>query len=338
MGDQYSDIDRLIGLYLSQRASVHEKEALERWLQASPANREVFEQIKSVWLSAADTPLSSEAKQVRERIWKAGTESVQNTKPTVHRVLDLVYLGKVAAIFILFLLGAGLFSYWVQENPALILPPPVALIEVNNPSGQRSFHTLADGTEVWLNAESSLKYPEKFSDTLRFIQLDGEAFFAVAKDRQRPFIVEAAGIQTQALGTAFNIHSYPEDDTVQIALLEGKVRIQSNEQAQTAILSPGEVLLAARDHTDFHRKPFNYENTFGWKEGILIFDGADFNSFRTAIERWYGVEVTVTGNPPADWHLRARYQQEDLRHVLRDVSFNKHLRFSLEDDQVLLTF
>jgi ferric-dicitrate binding protein FerR (iron transport regulator) len=231
-----------------------------------------------------------------------------------------------------------MFSYLIKEKPPTSSPIAVSLIEIKNPAGQRSAYTLPDGTQVWMNAASSLVYPEKFVDTMRLIHLQGEAFFEVVKDPQRPFFVEAAGTRTQALGTAFNINAYPEDDTVKIALLEGKVRVQSADQIQTAILSPGEELLAPKDNTAFSRQQFNYISTFGWKEGILIFDGADFASFRSAIEKWYGVKVETKGALPLDWNIRARYQYEDLRHVLRDICFNKNIKFELDDKKVLITF
>jgi ferric-dicitrate binding protein FerR (iron transport regulator) len=211
-------------------------------------------------------------------------------------------------------------------------------VEKLNPAGQRSNHRLPDGTEVWLNAESRLTYPEKFDDTLRRVQLTGEAFFEVAKDPQRPFIVEAGGIKTQALGTAFNIHAYPEEDITKIALLEGKVRVQNANSVQTTLLSPGEELLISNKNSDISTQPFNYESTFGWKEGILIFEGADFISFMSTIEEWYGVDVKVKGTPPTDWHIRARYQNENLEHILRDICFNKSIKFELHDKNVLIIF
>jgi ferric-dicitrate binding protein FerR (iron transport regulator) len=103
-------------------------------------------------------------------------------------------------------------------------------------------------------------------------------------------------------------------------------------------LSPGEELLAPKDQRSFSRQQFNYESTFGWKEGILLFDGADFAGFRSAIEKWYGVKVEIRGTPPVDWQIRARYQHEDLRHVLRDICFNKSIKFELHDKNVLITF
>lgn len=337
MNYHYPDIDRLISLYLSHRASESEKRELEEWLRASAVNREVFERLKKIWSMSSHDGYHADMDKVRDQIWIAGTEQQHRVKAPVQRTVDVFFWSKVAATFLIFLLGAWLLSYLNKENT--VLPPEtVAMVEKVTPPGCRLAHRLPDGTKVWLNAGSSLYYPEKFADALRLVHLIGEAFFEVAKDQQRPFIVESANIRTQALGTAFNIHAYPEGHIIKIALLEGKVRVQDVDQLQTTILSPGEELLIPKDNTDFSRQHFSYENTFGWKEGILIFDGADFDSFRSTIEKWYGVKVEVKGTPPVDWHIRARYQDENLRHVLRDICFNKNIKFDLHDKNVLITF
>src|SRR5690606_25341873 len=121
---------------------------------------------------------------------------------------------------------------------------------------------------------------------------------------------------------------------IKVALLEGKVRIQNNIQSQLALLSPGEELYASKNTNKFSKLKFNHENTFGWKDGILIFDGIDFTTFCRTIERWYGVKVEVMGKAPDDWELRARYQREDLTHILRDISFNKNINFEIQDRKV----
>lgn len=332
------NVDRLISRYLSHLASPSERQELEEWLQASPMNREVFEQLKKIWYTSPNVELKADRSALRDRLWQAVTKRPLPARP----VFNTFYWSKVAASFLILLVGMGLFSYLIKESisseVSVALPPAVAWVEKTNLAGQKSVHRLPDNTQVWLNAESSLMYPEKFADTLRLVQLQGEAFFEVAPDQQRPFVVEAAETRTQALGTAFNIHAYPEDSVVTIALWEGKVQVQKVEQVQNTILSPGNELLIAKDKEAFELQLFNYERTLGWKEGILIFDGADFTEFRQAIERWYGVKVAVAGMVPTNWRIQARYQREDLRHVLRDISFNKNIKFELKDKNVLITF
>ncbi|MEX0884580.1 MAG: DUF4974 domain-containing protein, partial [Cyclobacteriaceae bacterium] len=93
-----------------------------------------------------------------------------------------------------------------------------------------------------------------------------------------------------------------------------------------------------RGNGQFTRKKYDFESSFGWKEGILIFNGNDFTGFSQLIQRWYGVDLHFNGAPPSDWSIRARYKNESLRHVLRDICFNKNIEFELTNKNVVLTF
>ena len=334
MNDPQPDIDRLISLYLRQRASERERRQLMRWAQESPHNRRVLDRLEEIWRASPDRELPAHWQPLRDEIWHAGTKQRPARVPRSSRTS---YWGKVAAVFFIFLGGLAWLWYSINQQP--VSPPePIARVEKVNPAGQHSTHRLPDGTRVSLNAASRLEYPERFADTLRLVRLVGEAFFDVAQDAQRPFVVAAAGTRTQALGTAFSIRAYPEDDTIEVALLEGKVRVRTNDRLQAATLSPGEALQVTDNPQRVSRRPFNYERTLGWKDGLLVFDGTDFATFRRTIEKWYGVRVAVRGTPPTDWQVRARYRREDLRHVLRDISFNKSINFELNDKNVLLIF
>jgi transmembrane sensor len=335
------DIDHLISLYLSNHASESQKQELEQWINASEANREVFEHIKKIWSEPAEVKVDSFIKKKRDAIWAAGTGEKKIKKPAAS-VVDINYWSKIAATFLIVFMSSWLVYQLTIPNKFFklaVVSDAIAIIKKENPAGQKSMHILPDGTQVWLNAESSLTFPEIFSDSLRLVKLTGEAYFEVAHNANKPFIVEAHGTRTEALGTAFNIQAYPEDERVKVALLEGKVRVQDLSKAQTSILSPGEELFVSNDGAEFTIHQFDYEKTFGWKQGILIFDGVDFETFCKIIEKWYGVTVKVKGAPKTDWNIRARYKSENLKEVvLRDISFNKNFKFELRDKELLIIF
>lgn len=276
---------------------------------------------------------------VRDRIWASAVEEVSPVETIAPASATKFRWLKAAAIFILILMGGWLYSILVKTDEPVVATA-VVWLEKSNPKGQRSSHMLPDGTKVWLNVASRLYFPEEFSDTLRQVRLVGEAFFDVVKNPKKPFIVETEGLTTSVLGTSFNINAYPESREIKVALLEGKVQVQNTgpSEVQTSVLAPGEELLAPKDYSTFIKQPFRYENTFGWKEGILIFDGVDFASFRKTIENWYGVNVELKGSAPRDWSVRARYQRAPLEHVLQDISFNKNMNFVIKDKTVVITF
>src|SRR5690606_20676424 len=179
---------------------------------------------------------------------------------------------------------------------------------------------------------------EEFSDTLRRVKLLGEGFFEVSKDADRAFVGETEGFNTLGLGTSFNVHAYPEDPEIKVALPAGRVRAHNRDLGQTSGLVPGGELRAPKDNSAFSKRAFDYEKTFGWKEGILVFDGANFQTFRKTIEKWYGVKVELQGTAPVNWNIRARYQRASLPHVLEDISFNKDLKYDIKDRVVSITF
>ena len=332
------DIDHLIILYLSNRASEDEKKEFEHWVDASEDNKEIFEHIKKIWSQPSKVRVSDELIEKRDKIWDQGIRHSQVKK--MASKVDMLYWTKIAATILILFISSSIV-FWIGTENKLYeteqLPEPVALIQKQNPAGQKSMHMLPDGTQVWLNAESSLIFPEVFSDTLRLVKLTGEAYFEVAHSKSRPFIVETSENKIEALGTSFNIKAYPEEHITKVALLEGKVSVQ-DQKMQVTILMPGEELFISKNGGEPTTYHFNYEKTFGWKQGILIFDGVDFKTFCSMIEKWYGVKIEIHGQPKIDWDLRARYINQNLRFLLRDISFNKNFQYELNDKKLLIKF
>lgn len=336
MDPHHPDIDLLISRYLSRQASPADMEILEDWLDASQHNRETLQRLEKIW----GMPLSDEyitgTERIRDQIWAAGTEEERVGKMEIHRMLFVSRGLKIAAVVILLLTGAW-FSTEFLKDRSVMLPKSMVWFEKVNYSGQRSSHLLPDGTKVWMNTESRLTFPEQFSDTLRQVQLVGEAYFEVATNDKIPFVVTTAEVSTLVLGTSFNVRAYPEEHVIKVAVLEGKVKVHAGQNEGMVIL-PGDEIVARKDDLNLTKQAFQYISSFGWKEGVLVFDGVGFNEFRHSLEKWYGVKVEVHGNVPADWSIRARYRRESLQHVLEDISFNKNMAFQLKGKKVSITF
>src|SRR5690606_29053557 len=200
-----------IGRYLSRKASPTEKEALEEWLNAFPQNRETLARLEAIWGMPLSDEYSTRMEGIRDQIWAAGLGEEPTHKKQLHRKLFAHRWLKIAAVLVLLLTGAW-FSTTVIDGRRAMTSKSVAWTEKVNQAGQRSSHLLPDGTKVWLNVESRMSFPEQFSDTLRQVQLVGEAYFEVAKDEKKPFVVNTADISTVVLGTSFSVRAYPEDD------------------------------------------------------------------------------------------------------------------------------
>ena len=208
-----------------------------------------------------------------------------------------------------------------------------------NPSGQKSQIMLPDGTKVWLNADSKLTFPEKFNDSVRFVELTGEAFFDVAEDTSRSFSVKTGEISTTALGTSFNISAFNPEENVKVCLVTGKVKVSHPNAADTLIfLEEG---LAVEFSESFKLSKvfkFDINRTLAWKNGTIIFEDDSFDEFIQKIERWYGVEVTTYGTAAQDWDLNAEFSNTYLKNILDNVSYAKDFKYELNDKELTIWF
>ena len=181
---------------------------------------------------------------------------------------------------------------------------------IETPKGGKYQINLPDGTKVWLNAASSLRYPTKFSGSTRMVELTGEGYFEVASlnskneasadktARRIPFIVKSGMQEVQVLGTHFNINSYKDEGSIKTTLLEGRVRVvraaaKTSASPEGVVLKPGEQSQLA-DHA-INVKEVDTESIIAWKQGDFIFDGDDLKSIMRKVARWYDVEVFYKG-------------------------------------------
>ncbi|MDR6546487.1 ferric-dicitrate binding protein FerR (iron transport regulator) [Chryseobacterium rhizosphaerae] len=155
--------------------------------------------------------------------------------------------------------------------------------------------TLSDGTKVWLNAESSLKYPTTFTGKDRYVELQGEGYFEVAHDKAKPFIVASNGQQVKVLGTRFNINSYPNEPTVRTTLISGRVELMSSRDKSTVILDPGQQ--AKLVNAGFAVNPVDTEPYTAWTANEFQFKGTTLQEVLRQVERWYDVEVDYSNIP-----------------------------------------
>lgn len=190
----------------------------------------------------------------------------------------------------------GQLVYTVAGNAAANGPGTFNTIET--PKGGQYRVNLPDGTRVWLNAASSLRYPTKFNGITRSVSLLGEGYFEVAKIKDSrgqlvPFIVKSGNQEVEVLGTHFNINSYDDEDAVKTTLAEGSVRVVSGLEGKKVMLEPGEQ--SELDSKGIQVKKVDLEAILAWKQGDFIFEGEDLKSIMRKVARWYDVEVSYKG-------------------------------------------
>lgn len=165
---------------------------------------------------------------------------------------------------------------------------------LSTPRGGKYKITLSDGTKVWLNAETVLKFPAAFTGTERGVELTGEAYFEVAKDSKRPFHVLSGSQKVEVLGTHFNIFGYPNEKQIRTTLLEGKVSVETG--GKKMMLSPGEE--SVLEGKALTTRSANLDQAIAWKEGLIDITNQSLEEIFTQISRWYDVEVIFQGKIP----------------------------------------
>ncbi|PXX95389.1 hypothetical protein DF185_21975 [Marinifilum breve] len=152
--------------------------------------------------------------------------------------------------------------------------------------------TLADGTKVWLNSESTLKYPTQFADNIREVELDGEAYFEVTKNKNAPFIVNTKQLNVEVLGTAFNLSAYGDEESIKTALVEGSVKISPKyEDLEDIIIKPDEMAVLNKDEHKLNVEQVDAKRYGQWREGLFTFNEESLEDILRKLSRWYDISV-----------------------------------------------
>lgn len=204
------------------------------------------------------------------------------------------------------------------------------------PRGGEYRITLADGTRVWLNAASSLRYPTKFDKNERRVVLKGEGYFEVAKDVARPFWVEAGNARVRVLGTKFNVSAYNDDSKEKISLEEGSVLVEHDDRAgDKAMLEPGYGAEIDQNKQGIWVHKVNLESVLSWKNAMFVFDDESLGSIMKKLSRWYNVDVKYEDGVDTRFHFTGRIQRyEDISNILHLIEMTNKVRFEISGREV----
>jgi len=192
---------------------------------------------------------------------------------------------------------------------------------ISTPRGGKYQVSLPDGTRVWINAASSLKYPYAFAKNERSVELEGEAYFEVAKDKNRPFRVMTSRQTVEVLGTHFNINSYSDEAYIKTTLVEGRVKVKS--ASQSIALLPGEQSQLVRDNNRISiSKQVDLERETAWKNDLFSFDNDDLQTVMRQISRWYDVDIIYKGRITKETYTGEIPRNSRLSEVLRLLELN----------------
>ena len=280
------------------------------------------------------------------------TQIDEKRKPVYLQIL------KIAAIVIPFFLLGGIFSYFIMANRPE--PENITYTEIRAPFGARTEIVLPDGSTVWLNAGSKIKYMNVFNRDNREIQLSGEAYFKVAKNSDLPFDVKAGDLSIQALGTEFNVKSYDDEDIIETTLVEGKIAIHQGPKQRNIYLEPHQqafyvkynknltvkdlrIVREAKPEVLNSRKDIIYiaekidpVPIVAWKENRLILKGEELSNLVIKLERKYDVKFIFGSERLKEFRFSGTLENETLTQVLDVIKLSAPLEYKLQGKTVLI--
>jgi len=209
----------------------------------------------------------------------------------------------------------------------------IAFNTLSTPRGGQYRVVLSDGSQVWLNAASSLRFPTVFAGNGREVELTGEAYFEVAKNKRMPFHVRVNGIRVDVLGTHFNINAYSEEQDIKTSLLEGSVRVVNG--SFDGFIKPGEQAIVSGKNDIVNIKTANMDAVVAWKNGLFEFEGADITTIMRQVARWYDVEIIYTAKVPLRRFEGKISRNAQLSDVLRILALS-NIKFEVEGKKIIV--
>ena len=227
-------------------------------------------------------------------------------------------------------------SYILPEDSLCTQGSPI-FNTLQIPRGGEYFLTLADGTEVWLNAETEIRYPVQFTGDKRVVYLDGEAYFTVAPDKNKPFTGVSTHASVSVLGTQFNFRAYPDERDVQTTLVSGSVIMQSEKYKQQITLVPGEQGVLEKNSAKLMKQEVNTYLYTAWKDGRFAFRDARLEDLFNILARWYDLSVFYQSPEAKDIRFTGDLNKtDDFKSILKIIEQNERVIFTVNQRTVFI--
>ncbi len=330
MENELTHIDLLISNYLSGASTPKEVNELNVWIGESDRNKKIFEDHKQIWERSRSYFKASDIVSDKERIKDQIIIQLSNTAKT-SRLITWIF--RAAAILALpIMLGIG----WYLGSSEISIE--TQLCEVTAPKGQISKCVLADGTQIWLNAGTTIKYDPSLKGETREVSLDGEAYFRVSKNKHKPFIVKTQNAQIKVMGTVFNLKAYSGEDKVETTLEEGSVEFSlTGSNTKPILLKPGEqVVYNIPDKKISVGNVDTYLHT-AWKDGKFVFKDADLQTIITELEKLYDVRIHLENDSLLKLHFRGMFEyEENIFSALEALERTTNIKYRMDGRDIWL--
>lgn len=309
----------LLNKYIAGDATPEEKEEVARWLDADKKNMKEFLALRklydiSIWQQEF-APVAKDKLSLGNKRWTLRSASFE--------------LAKVAAIFILAF--TIVYSFLINEDN-----DSAKMQTIFVPPGQRAELTLTDGTKVWLNAKTTFTFPDKFTANNRRVTLDGEGYFDVTKNPEKPFIVNTERYDIKVMGTEFNVTAYSGSSVFETSLLKGAVEVFSPAKDTKVSLEPH--MRTYEENGILKKDTIEHENYFLWKEGLICFYDEPVDKMIKKLQLYYDVKIDVQNKTLLNNRYSGKFRTKDgVEHVLKVLQLNNKFSYEKDNDRNLIT-
>lgn len=300
-----------------------------------------FVQLKKFWDEGKTPPVPDTDTAWAGVLQQIGASEMLTVKRNRLRIPVLLAGVGLLVVAVLFF-SSYKFNKAQQPDVTAVLPAAKGpVVEKQNGKGVRSVIVLADGSKVWLNADSKLQYTKSFDGSSREVALSGEAFFDVTRNPQKPFIIHLSAGKVQVLGTSFNIKAYPGTQKVETSVVTGKVAFipqkESAAAGDTILLTPNQKAVQTLATGKVTTVATLSREDRAWTEGKLIFRDAGMGEIAAELERYFGKEVVVLDDAIYTYHLTGSFQNNSAEEILYYLSKTKPFTYKVTESQIILS-
>lgn len=298
----------LLYRFFDGTATIEEEESVRNWIESSDDNYADFLRERKIY----DALLLSTPSKI--------------SRQSFHQHITPWIVSTVASIALL-VIATGLFFYAEssksQQYNTIIVPP-----------GQRINLILADNTNVWLNANTTFRYPSKFARKNREVFLDGEAWFDVSKNKKKPFIVKTDQGEVRVTGTTFNLEAYSEYKNFVTSLFEGSVDIYQNN-AKLATLKPNQKGMLQNDR--YFISTIDNTDEYLWRNGLIAFDNMKLEDILFELEKYFDIQIEINTKKLPQHRYTGKFRQADgVDYALRVLQKSIHFSYNRDDDKQII--
>lgn len=268
------------------------------------------------------------ADEMQDSIYNDVTRRINRARQINYR---LKWISVAASIFILIGAGAMLVTHLDSWNAP-------EQLSVYNPEGSTPKSIfLPDGTEVILNAGSTIVYPSRFNKSIRNVTLTGEAYFDVQKNPDKKFVVQTAQLDVTVYGTQFAVEAWNNDNEVEVTLREGSVGVKPSDSLSETTLKPGEQACYNKERQTLDIRRVDMDNAFAWKKGIIRFENESLGSIAATLGRTYNVDIEITDDSLRQILFSGEFKKgEELERILKVITSDKRSDYKMDGNHVTL--